>query len=229
MMENAEPSSRPVKSLRSSNNSKPLLAKSSNIPSRAATTSTKNAGLRQKGEKPVLRKSGPDVGTSAKVEEQEAVVNANNKRRPHPDESRSEIALHEEVEPPAQERRRSKRLRASDPEGPASLTAAGAAVEDLDRSVAEKVARVMESDLGSELDMEFEEEDLAKDAGWVDLDAGDEEDPLMVAEYVVEIHDYMKELEVSSKTGILLFRTNADIRDSLPRWPILTTCPCRLR
>lgn len=38
-----------------------------------------------------------------------------------------------------------------------------------------------------------------KDAGWEDLDAGDEEDPLMVAEYVKEIHDYMKELEVSAQ------------------------------
>lgn len=32
---------------------------------------------------------------------------------------------------------------------------------------------------------------------WDDLDAEDENDPLMVAEYVVEIFDYMKQLEVS--------------------------------
>ena len=195
-MENAEASSRPVKSLRSSNNSKALATKSSNIPAaRASTTSTKNAGLRQK---PPLRRSASGLAkgtTAAQVQEEEALVNENNKRRTHPDESR-EIALHEEVEPPAQERRRSKRLRASDPEGPASLTAAGASVEDLDRSVAEKIARVIESDVGSELDMQDEEVEYAKDAGWEDLDIGDEEDPLMVAEYVVEIHDYMKELEV---------------------------------
>lgn len=38
----------------------------------------------------------------------------------------------------------------------------------------------------------------AKDAGWEDLDAEDNDDPLMVAEYVNEIFDYMKEIEVSS-------------------------------
>lgn len=37
----------------------------------------------------------------------------------------------------------------------------------------------------------------AKDAGWEDLDAEDNDDPLMVAEYVNEIFDYMKTIEVS--------------------------------
>lgn len=37
-----------------------------------------------------------------------------------------------------------------------------------------------------------------KDYGWEDLDDGDEEDPLMVSAYVVEVYDYLKELEVSS-------------------------------
>lgn len=36
-----------------------------------------------------------------------------------------------------------------------------------------------------------------KDEGWVDLDYGDEEDPLMVSSYVVEVYEYMRELEVS--------------------------------
>ncbi|UZJ53558.1 hypothetical protein CBS101457_002878 [Exobasidium rhododendri] len=44
---------------------------------------------------------------------------------------------------------------------------------------------------------EVPEEDLpAKDEGWEDLDAEDADDPLMVAEYVNEIFDYMKELEM---------------------------------
>ena len=33
---------------------------------------------------------------------------------------------------------------------------------------------------------------------WDDLDADDHSDPLMVSEYVVEIYEYMKVLEVSS-------------------------------
>lgn len=43
---------------------------------------------------------------------------------------------------------------------------------------------------------EVKEEGPAKDEGWEDLDSEDADDPLMVAEYVNEIFDYMKELEV---------------------------------
>lgn len=35
---------------------------------------------------------------------------------------------------------------------------------------------------------------------WEDLDGDDLDDPLMAAEYVVEIFEYMKELEVNLKT-----------------------------
>ncbi|PWN51068.1 A/B/D/E cyclin [Violaceomyces palustris] len=38
----------------------------------------------------------------------------------------------------------------------------------------------------------------AKDEGWIDLDAEDMDDPLMVAEYVNDIFDYMKELEIAN-------------------------------
>lgn len=38
----------------------------------------------------------------------------------------------------------------------------------------------------------------AKDEGWEDLDAGDEDDPLMVSEYVNEVYDYLLQLEVRS-------------------------------
>lgn len=43
----------------------------------------------------------------------------------------------------------------------------------------------------------LEEEAPPKDAGWVDLDVGDEDDPLMVSEYVNEVYDYLLEVEVS--------------------------------
>lgn len=39
----------------------------------------------------------------------------------------------------------------------------------------------------------------AKDEGWEDLDKEDADDPLMVSEYVNEIFDYMKTIEVSSR------------------------------
>lgn len=40
---------------------------------------------------------------------------------------------------------------------------------------------------------------------WDDLDAEDAEDPLMVSEYVVEIFDYMRSLEVALLVGGFLF------------------------
>ena len=37
---------------------------------------------------------------------------------------------------------------------------------------------------------------LPKDAGWEDLDIGDDDDPLMVSEYVNEVYDYLRVVEV---------------------------------
>ena len=37
---------------------------------------------------------------------------------------------------------------------------------------------------------------FSKDAGWEDLDIGDEDDPLMVSEYVNEVYDYLRVIEV---------------------------------
>jgi hypothetical protein len=48
----------------------------------------------------------------------------------------------------------------------------------------------------SAIQEEVVEEGPAKDEGWEDLDAEDADDPLMVAEYVNEIFDYMKDLEM---------------------------------
>lgn len=42
--------------------------------------------------------------------------------------------------------------------------------------------------------------DLLAERDWDDLDAEDAGDPLMVSEYVVEIFDYMRHLEVTSKS-----------------------------
>ncbi|KPV72680.1 uncharacterized protein RHOBADRAFT_39282 [Rhodotorula graminis WP1] len=45
---------------------------------------------------------------------------------------------------------------------------------------------------------ETEVEARPKDEGWEDLDEGDEEDPLMVSAYVVEVYDYLRELELTT-------------------------------
>ena len=46
---------------------------------------------------------------------------------------------------------------------------------------------------------------------WDDLDAADVDDPLMVPHYVVEIMEYMRELEVSK---LLYFRTLFNLETS---------------
>jgi len=62
----------------------------------------------------------------------------------------------------------------------------------------------------------------AKDEGWEDLDAEDAEDPLMVAEYVNDIFDYMKELEIANMPNgdymSLQEEINWDVRAILVDW-----------
>ncbi|EST07992.1 Cyclin, N-terminal [Kalmanozyma brasiliensis GHG001] len=62
----------------------------------------------------------------------------------------------------------------------------------------------------------------AKDEGWEDLDAEDAEDPLMVAEYVNDIFEYMKELEIiNMPTGDYMSQQNEinwDVRAILVDW-----------
>ncbi|KAM0786795.1 hypothetical protein ACM66B_002229 [Microbotryomycetes sp. NB124-2] len=52
-----------------------------------------------------------------------------------------------------------------------------------------------------EAEVEEREHELArrpKDYGWEDLDEGDEEDPMMVSAYVVEVYEYLRELELTT-------------------------------
>lgn len=70
--------------------------------------------------------------------------------------------------------------------------------------------------------LKTETEQPAKDAGWEDLDAEDAEDPLMVAEYVNDIFEYMKELEIvnmpSGDYMTLQKDINWDVRAILVDW-----------
>jgi hypothetical protein len=80
---------------------------------------------------------------------------------------------------------------------------------------------------------EVKEVTPAKDEGWEDLDAEDADDPLMVAEYVNEIFDYMKELEVSLAISVTDCPSSSSshplstlISSSFSRWitfPVVTT------
>jgi G2/mitotic-specific cyclin 1/2 len=45
-------------------------------------------------------------------------------------------------------------------------------------------------------------------ADWDDLDAEDNGDPLMVSEYIVEIIEYMKKIEVSASTQLTMYYSN---------------------
>lgn len=56
---------------------------------------------------------------------------------------------------------------------------------------------------------EVREQGPAKDEGWEDLDAEDADDPLMVAEYVNEIFDYMKELEVGRASDLTAIKADS--------------------
>lgn len=82
------------------------------------------------------------------------------------------------------EGRLSKKPRTSEPE---EIEKENIRTEDADDEV------MMESSKGKEV-----EKVKLKDGeqGWEDLDEGDEDDPLMVKEYVNEIYHYMRDLEV---------------------------------
>ncbi|GAA5904823.1 hypothetical protein JCM5296_005082 [Sporobolomyces johnsonii] len=87
------------------------------------------------------------------------------------------------------EQHRAKKLRTSEPEYLREM--AGEDEEGEEAELAEEERRV------SKYEVEVEGQG-AKDEGWEDLDAGDEEDPLMVSAYVVEVYEYLRELELTT-------------------------------
>ncbi|KAN0065938.1 G2/mitotic-specific cyclin [Thecaphora frezii] len=91
--------------------------------------------------------------------------------------------------------RRTTSSRATSATATAAATARPApskdAVQQLDADSRDAVMEMRES-------KRIKTEKPAKDEGWEDLDAEDMDDPLMVAEYVNDIFDYMKELEIAN-------------------------------
>lgn len=92
------------------------------------------------------------------------------------------------------EQHRAKKLKTSEPE---ATMVKGEDDEDDEELDEDELAALEEEDTRvSKWETEVEGGARAKDEGWEDLDAGDEEDPLMVSAYVVEVYDYLRELEV---------------------------------
>ncbi|KAK4702359.1 G2/mitotic-specific cyclin 2, partial [Phenoliferia sp. Uapishka_3] len=69
--------------------------------------------------------------------------------------------------------------------------------EDAERIVAQHKAKKAKTSDPDYLYADAEDGE-SKDAGWEDLDEGDEDDPLMVSTYVVEVYDYLRELELTT-------------------------------
>jgi len=229
------PSSRPIKSLRSTATGI-LAGKPSNIPRQSiGPGSTKNAGLKRSLRTSTAGIALSSVSSTATSTEPTAATTTTTTTTKNAGlrlkreiqqvivddvkaEQRSLPLSQEDLNPPLEEggRRRSKRLRASDAQDVSSShehSAHPSTSNSLlgldDERIASVVGSIIdvsddeEDRMSKELDSDDEDEVEGiptrvdcKDAGWENLDAGDEEDPLMVAEYVKEIHHYMKELEV---------------------------------
>lgn len=81
--------------------------------------------------------------------------------------------------------------------------------EDMDEEDMEDLAVDFEDEEDvedeSRWELESQQVGLAKDYGWEDLDECDDDDPLMVSAYVVEIYEYLREIEVSRVLSRCLF------------------------
>jgi G2/mitotic-specific cyclin 2 len=98
--------------------------------------------------------------------------------------------------------RRAKVAKAAQKQSRATRAAAGKTTDDPDVENADPKAVMKES---VEQKNEEDEVDLKSKPTWDDLDADDINDPFMVSEYVVEIFEYMKELEVQLHTLLIFF------------------------
>lgn len=68
--------------------------------------------------------------------------------------------------------------------------------EENDEALQQEEAQKAVQELSRHLEQIEREAEADPDDNWVDLDAEDASDPLMVSEYVVEIFQYLKEVEV---------------------------------
>lgn len=126
----------------------------------------------------------------------------------------AELAMQRELE--AQGGRVAKKARTSEPE--------------YAKEFADEEDDFIEVDAGARVSKyETEVEPRPKDEGWEDLDVDDDEDPLMVSAYVVEVYEYLRELEVRPLLSPLFFAYSPTLSCSSRRCPSRTTCRTRTR
>ncbi|CEQ39394.1 SPOSA6832_00909 [Sporobolomyces salmonicolor] len=181
-------------------NVKPL-RRSAAVAASKAFTSTSTAGARR----PALAvkransttTSRSTSGVAAKAGKvTPAAVRAARRRREEA-EAKHQAALAEleaarKQEEEELEQHRAKKLRTSEPEYLREM-----ADEDEEGEEAELAEEEERRVCKYEVEVEGDGA-RAKDEGWEDLDAGDEEDPLMVSAYVVEVYEYLRELELTT-------------------------------
>ena len=105
---------------------------------------------------------------------------------------RAAAAQQDELE--VEEQRQVKKLRTSEPEYMRAQREGD--VDDEGEQAEDELEEEHDAEGPRMSKWETEVEARPKDHGWEDLDEGDEEDPLMVSAYVVEVYDYLRELEV---------------------------------
>ncbi|GAA95932.1 hypothetical protein E5Q_02590 [Mixia osmundae IAM 14324] len=238
-------STRPIRGLRTTTASsvnaglasRPLKAQSSNIPRLAATTlpgkDTKLAPVESKPRRIKSSSTTQSAATAAPAPTktsrstlqvhadpdpgQPAAVKATRTRKtnipvatqPESRRARQQSATDDQPGPNADlDAARVKRVRTAQHDAPEASTSA---VAD------EEPVKARESVKGKEKAGEIIEQ-------WDDLDAGDEDDQLMVKEYVVEIYDYLRDLELTTLPDPYLMDRQVELdwsmRDQLVDWVI---------
>lgn len=187
-MENAD---RPIKSMRLNGAASTTSStRTSNIPRKplgASTGSTKNAGLKRPGR----ANSTVSVESNKPATTRTVAASTKGPKREILEENVGDL------DGPLQKRRRSNPSKHEDEDDESRHSEDEVNVE-IDEAAKSHIRDIIEVDTPQMEDMDDDEEveEVPKDFGWEDLDIGDEEDPLMVAEYVKEIHEYMQEIEV---------------------------------
>lgn len=140
-------------------------------------------------------RSSNEAKTEAVLPKRKSTVPA----RPTIDRSRSTTASTSAIPPPQASRLHAKEI--AEPARKKRKTSSPTLDdedEDLDEALFDEDGKeVVLSSGGRGVRMQSPKRERAKDEGWTDLDAEDEGDPAMVAEYVVDAFKYMFAIEVS--------------------------------
>ncbi|BGP27063.1 G2/mitotic-specific cyclin CYB1 [Rhodotorula toruloides] len=159
---------------------RPLAAKRANIPAASTRRPAAAAAVKVKTTPPAVR-AARQRREEAEAKHRAALAELESARRVEEAELKRAREIEElELEDGG---RRAKRQKTSEPEP----------LEYVEEDEEDEGAVDYEQARVSKWETEVEEKPK-----WVDLDAGDEEDPLMVSTYVVEIYEYLRELELTT-------------------------------